>query len=42
MPRKILRLDLDAFFGAIEEQRDPTLRGLLAGDGLAAPVHPFG
>lgn len=27
MPRKILHLDLDAFFCAVEEQRNPTLRG---------------
>jgi DNA polymerase IV len=27
MPRKILHLDLDAFFCAVEEQRDSTLRG---------------
>ena len=27
MPRKIIHLDLDAFFCAVEEQRDPTLRG---------------
>lgn len=27
-PRKILHLDLDAFFCAVEEQRTPTLRGI--------------
>lgn len=27
MPRKILHLDLDAFFCAVEEQREPALRG---------------
>jgi DNA polymerase IV len=27
MPRTIVHLDLDAFFCAVEEQRDPTLRG---------------
>ena len=27
MPRKIIHLDLDAFFCAVEEQRDPTLHG---------------
>ena len=27
MPRKILHLDLDAFFCAVEELHDPTLRG---------------
>jgi DNA polymerase-4 len=27
MHRKIIHLDLDAFFCAVEELRDPTLRG---------------